>query len=95
MAKARLHTGEVLEFDDDVSDDDIDAAVAAHLAQKEVWKAIAAEIRGVREAVYKTSADIIRATNSPRITTLVKDGEGKPSKSITTVTSSIFEEQHG
>ena len=95
MAKARLHTGEVLEFDDEMSDDDIDAAVSAYLQRHEAWKMLVMEIRGVKEAVVESNISLLEATKAARITTLVKDGEGKPSKSITTVAPSIFEETHG
>jgi len=85
MAKARLHTGEVLEFDDEMSDDDIDAAVAAYLQRHEAWRLLVAEIRGVKEAVVEANKSIVEATSFPRVTTLETNGEGKPTKSVTRV----------
>lgn len=85
MAKARLHTGEVLEFDDEMSDDDIDAAVSAYLQRHEAWKMLVMEIRGVKEAVVEANKSIVEATSFPRVTTLETNGEGKPTKSVTRV----------
>lgn len=85
MAKAKLHTGEVLEFDDTLSDDEIDAAVASYLQRHEVWKMLVAEIRGVKEAVVEGNKAIVEATSFPRVTTLETNGEGKPTKSVTRV----------
>lgn len=100
MAKAKLHNGLVLEFDDSLTDEQIDEAVAEYLSTMElkkmnqtlldIQKTLASGHVATMEVLKNTAESTVAAITAPRLTKLEKDGEGKPAKSITTVMPTIF-----
>jgi hypothetical protein len=91
MAKAQLSNGLILNVDDSLSDEQIDALVAEHVTSVSQERLIL-EMRLLRKAMQQNTQSLIEAITAARITTLEKDGEGKPAKSITKVVPSIFKE---
>lgn len=91
MAKARLNNGLVLNVDDELTDDQIDELVAEYVANTSQEKLIL-EMKLLRKAMQENTQALIEAITAARITTLEKGGDGKPTKSITTVAPSIFKE---
>lgn len=91
MAKARLNNGLILNVDDELSDEQIDALVSEYVTNASQERLIL-EMRLLRKAMQENTQSLIEAITAARITTLEKDGEGKPAKSITTVAPSIFKE---
>jgi hypothetical protein len=100
MAKAKLHNGLVLEFDDSLTDEQIDEAVAEYLSTIElkklnqtllsIQKTITENNVATMEVLKNTAESTVAAITAPRMTKLENDGDGKPAKSITTVMPTIF-----
>lgn len=91
MAKAQLHNGLVLNVDDSLSDDQIDKLVAEYVTNSSQEKLIL-EMRLLRKVMQENTQRIVEAVTAARITTLEKNANGEPAKSITTVAPSIFKE---
>lgn len=102
MAKAKLYNGEILEFDDSMSDEEIDEAVVAYMStsiELKKMNRILEELKNVMEAsslatiaaLKNTAEATVSAITAPRETSIVDGADGKPSKSVTTVRSTIFE----
>jgi hypothetical protein len=101
MAKAKLHNGMVLEFDDELTDEQIDEAVAKYIANIKAVELNNA-LFAIKDAIVQTGAAsiatlkttseaVVNATTAPRETVLVAGADGKPSKSVTTLQQTIFE----
>lgn len=103
MAKAKLYNGHVLEFDDSLSDEEIDKGVADYMsstAELKKMNKILEELKTVMEAsslatiaALKNNVEMtVDAITAPRETSIISGVDGKPSKSVTTVRSTIFDE---